>query len=48
MKVNKTSNPVLSMSRSELISPKFNISKGYDCGGKEKYVVGKISKSTRI
>jgi hypothetical protein len=31
----QASNPVLSMLCSELISPKFSISKGYDCGGKE-------------
>ena len=31
----QASNPSLSMSGLELISPKFSISKGHDCGGKE-------------
>jgi hypothetical protein len=31
----QASNPSLSMLGQELTSPKFSISKGYDCGGKE-------------
>jgi hypothetical protein len=31
----QASNPSSSMLCSELNSPKFSISKGYDCGGKE-------------
>jgi len=31
----RASNPTLSMLGLELISPKFSILKGYDCGGKE-------------
>ena len=39
----QTSNLVLSMLCSELISPKFSILKGYDCGRKAYDVVGKMS-----